>query len=702
MALVDEERLEEWGTHTPESDHRRKWAIRTPDPKEPWEWNTGTREPDEVEEPWSWDFDLTEPDESKPDEPVRLRLILTRFWPYAARRPGWLFLALLLALIPPALETVGIWLFMVLVDDVLIPRNFDLFPVVAGGFLAMTVVAAIFGGTSRILTTWLSQRFLTDLRVDLLRHLHKQSVDFFQRSRVGDLMARLTGDVAAIEDFIMFAMLGMVTTVLELVFFLGAIFYLQWKLALIALVVTPVFWLISRAVANRLKRLSRERQELGGEAATVVEQGLSNMALVQAYDQGDRQIQRFKSVMERKYRVEMSSAKLESVYEPAAEMVELLGVLLVVGAGAWLLSQGEFTVGGLLAFLGFLRSLYSPTRRLFDIVNSAYTASAGAERVVEILDERSPVQERPYARNIGPASKLNVQGVSFTYGQSTSPTLQDISFDVGRGETVALVGASGAGKSTLAKLLLRFYDPDSGRILLDGQSIRDVSLSSLRRNISVVLQETLVFDATVRENISYGSDGATEADIEAAARAAGAHDFILRLSDGYDTRVGERGRMLSGGQCQRIAIARAMLRDAPFLLLDEPTTGLDANSVDNLIEPLRRLMAGRSTIIISHNLLTVRQADEIIVLDHGRVVERGRHEELLRLQGHYANLCRLSGMENAEGAFLARLPDAAHGTANGNGPVNGVEHSQPSRRKPNPASQGELRPATSEQAKLTI
>jgi ABC-type multidrug transport system fused ATPase/permease subunit len=300
------------------------------------------------------------------------------------------------------------------------------------------------------------------------------------------------------------------------------------------------------------------------------------------------------------------------------------------------------TLGGLLAFMGYLTQLYSPIRGLGRLTNSLYSASAGAERIVELLQERPSVVDPPRPRRLGRAlGAVSFESVSFRYPEAPADALRDVSFDIAPGEVVALVGPSGAGKSTVAKLLLRLYDPTAGAVELDGVKLPDLRLADLRRNVALLLQETLVFDASARENIAYGRPDAGDAEIEAAARVADADGFIRALPDGYATRLGQRGRRLSGGQRQRIAVARALLRDAPVLVLDEPTTGLDAESSQRVLEPLRRLMAHRTTLVISHNLLTVRDADRIVVVDGGRVVEIGGHDELLRLDGVYARLHRL-------------------------------------------------------------
>jgi ABC-type multidrug transport system fused ATPase/permease subunit len=344
----------------------------------------------------------------------------------------------------------------------------------------------------------------------------------------------------------------------------------------------------------------------------------------------------------------MAATRLSSLFSPLINLIELAGVVVVIAFGAYQLAQGRLTIGGLLVFMVYLGMLYRPIRGISSLLNSFYSASAGAERIIEFLDQRPSVEEHPWARPLPPTRGIvEFDSVSFRYPDTEKSALEDVCFRVSPGETLALVGPSGAGKSTAAKLLLRFHDPDAGAVRLDGHDLRDLTLHSLRENVAVLLQETLVFDGTVRENIAYGKLGASQAEIESAARAVDAHEFIEGLPEGYDTLIGQKGRLLSGGQRQRLAIARAMIRDACVLILDEPTTGLDVESSEKVMCPLRRLMSGRTTIVISHNLMTVREASEIVVLDGGRVAERGSHADLLERDGIYARLYKMHQLDTA-------------------------------------------------------
>ncbi|MFL5895090.1 MAG: ABC transporter ATP-binding protein [Thermoleophilaceae bacterium] len=574
--------------------------------------------------------------------PVPIREIFRRFWPYARPYRRWLGVTAIFVLLLPAVETATIWLFKLVVDQVLVPRDFGPFPWIAGAYLGLTLLAGAISFLDDYLSTWVGERFLLRLRTDFFRHLQNLSLDFFERKRLGDVLSRLTNDVSSIENFVLSGVADALSYVVRIALFLGALFYLQWDLALVSLFVAPLFWLAARRFSRLIKQASREKRRRSGSIGAVAEESLGNAMLVQAYNRQDTEVDRFHTENLGSFRATMASTRIRALFTPVIDLIELAGAVVVIGMGTWELSKGRLSLGGLLVFLTYLSQLYSPIRGLSRLSNTIYSASAGAERIIEFLDHEPAVDERRDARPLGRASgSVAFDHVSFRYPEQALEALSEVTFAVAPGETLALVGPSGAGKSTIAKLLLRFYDPDAGEVRLDGRDLRDVRLSDLRDNVAVLLQETLIFHGSVRENIAYGKPDASDDEIEAASRAADAHEFVTELPEGYDTVIGQRGRRLSGGQRQRVAIARAMIRDAPVLLLDEPTTGLDAESGRRILEPLRRLMSGRTTIVISHNLLTVRDATRIVVLDHGRVVESGTHDELLGARGAYARLHRL-------------------------------------------------------------
>ena len=563
--------------------------------------------------------------------------VIRRFWPYANGDRHKLVLGGLATLAVSGCELGTVILFSVITDQVLAARHLAGFWRLAAWWVVVVAVAAVAMFFAEYLTSLASERFALRLRDDLVAHAQRLSPDFFDTRHLGDLMIRLTEDVAVIEGVASSGVLGVVTSALSVAGFTAAAFVVSWQLALAAGAVAPVFLLASRGFSGRLTRAAERERMLTGRLTSAIEETLSNQALVQAFNRETAESMRLHAEGDSWLLARMAQIRLGALYAPAVYVIETLCVLVVFGFGAWELTRGAITLGGLLAFAILLAYLYPPIQGLAGYRLSVSAAAESISRVTEILDARSAVAD-------GTAVRVRMRGsgfvafddVSFAYPESGRPVLRNLSFQARPGQLVAVVGPSGSGKSTIAKLLLRFYDPDGGRVLLDGIDIRDLSLRVLRHNITLLQQENLLFSGSIADNIGYGKRGATPAEIVAAARAVGAHDFVSALPDGYQTRVGQRGRLLSGGQRQRIAIARAILRDAPILVLDEPTAGLSPADAQTMLRLLRPVMAARTTIVITHDEAVAAQADHVVVLSPTSVpasMAPGRSGPRSRLQG---------------------------------------------------------------------
>ena len=549
--------------------------------------------------------------------------LLRRFWPFARPYRRVIVAGLVLVALLPAIQAAEIWLFKEVVDDVIVGGALDALPWLAGAVVGLTILGAVLSFAEDYAWTSAGERFLLDLRGTFFSHVQKLSLDTLDRRRLGDLIARISGDVQAIEGFVLGGLGEGISALARIVIFTGALFLLDWQLALTVLLLAPPFYFSTRYFARLARHAAREKRRRSGALSAVAEESIANAALVQSTDQGDAERTRFVREGRGVVEAELASARIAGAFSGLTALVEVAGVLLVVALGTWAIDDGRLTVGGLLAFLAYVTQLLRPVSDLGHLASTLLAASAGGERVLELLDRRPDVNDRPGARPLpaAPAGRIELDAVTYTYPGSHEAALRDVSLRIAPGEVVALVGPSGGGKSTLARLLLRFCDPERGAVLLDGHDLREVSLSSLRANVGTLLQETMLFDASLRDNIGFGAPGASDDQIVAAATVAGAHDFIAALPEGYETRAGQRGRRLSGGQRRRVEIARTLLRDSRIVILDEPTTGLDAKSAAELIPALRELLDGRTAIVITHDAELMRAADRVIEMIAGRCCE---------------------------------------------------------------------------------
>jgi ABC-type multidrug transport system fused ATPase/permease subunit len=570
---------------------------------------------------------------------ISIRRIVQRFWPQLRPYRWWLLLVLLLIIIGLGLDAGMIWLFEILVDQVLTPPNPSLFPVVAAGYAGITLMVGLITFADQYLTAWMGEGFLHRLRMRVFSHLQSLPLQFFERRPAGDTISRLTSDISAIEDLVLTGATGAAQNILRIIVYSGILFFLNWQLALTALVALPVFALCSRFFSGRSQRASREVRRRAGQIGAVAEENLGAMPLVQAYNLAPREIARFGAQSNAVRAAELTATRIRALFAPITDLFEVAGVLLILGFGLFALVNKQLTLGDLLAFLIYLSQLYAPARSLAGLATTAYAATAGAERVIELLDHKPASTPRlaPPAAPGGMAAPLGTTALSgtsgrpvrrgvefnrvrFRYPGQPADALHEVSFTVPRGTCVAVLGASGSGKSTLLRLLQRFDDPSAGTIRLDDRDLRLMDPSALRDRLALVPQESMLFDTSVAENILVGRPGASPAQVVAAARAAGADEFIRRMPQGYHSPVGQRGRLLSGGQRQRISLARALIRDAEVLLLDEPTTGLDGRARDELLGVLSRLTVDRTTVLITHDPLVAALADQVVWLDRGRAV----------------------------------------------------------------------------------
>jgi len=551
---------------------------------------------------------------------MSLREVVVQFWPYLRPLRWWILLGLGLLAASSLIAIVEVLLFQRLVDDVLVPADFGPLVWIALTYVGLNLLSAVVSGGDDILGTWVSQRFLVRLRTDTFRHVLSLPLHVHEQRRLGDVLSRLTSDIGSVERFMIGQLTSGVSAVIRLVFLVGALFWLQWELALASMVVVPLFWYVATRFARFVRDVSRERARRGGSLSSVAEEAIGTSALVQAYNREDDAVAAFHRQNRGIAAAQMAASRVRSVFLPVVDLAELLGLLLVITLGTWALATDRLTLGGLLAFLTLMTMCYRPIRELGDLLPDMFAATAGIERVTELLTER-PVEQRPGARDlIRPRGCVRLEGVTVRYPGAHRDALLGVTLAADPGEVVAVMGPSGAGKSTIARLLTRQVEPTGGALRLDGHDVRDLTTRSVRDAVCVVLQETMLLDASVRDNVAFARPGATTEELEEAARAADADTFIQALPDGYDTRIGQRGRTLSGGQRQRLALARALLRGSAVLVLDEPTTGLDPDTARRVLAPLRTAARGRTVLLITHDPVALEFADRVVRLVDGEVV----------------------------------------------------------------------------------
>lgn len=561
----------------------------------------------------------------------RLILFIKPYW----KRLG---LAIVCIVLSAAANLYVPWIIKDMVDKVLMDKDMMLLNIIAGGIVVVFLFRGIFYYGQSYLVSYIAQRVIIDVRELLYIKFQKLQLSYYEKKQTGTIMSYITNDVAALQAALVDSLIEMVTELSILIGSLIMMFYLDWKLSIVTLVVVPVIGQAMKVFGRKLKMSGALIQERTAEITSLLQESISGVRVVKSFAREDYEIKRFQNQNDLNFRANMKSVQLSSLLTPTVEFLAAVIVAVILWFGGYQVVNGALTAGALVAFLTYAVNLANPVKRISRVYGTINKAMAAAERVFNVLDTEEELKDKPNAIELPKISgTVKFDHVSFGYKEGVN-VLYDLTLEAKPGQVIAFVGPSGAGKSTIANLIPRFYDVTAGSIKIDDIDIRDVKIQSLREQIGVVPQETMLFSGSVKDNIRYGRLDATDEEIIEAAKAANAHNFIMNLSDGYETKIGERGITLSGGQRQRIAIARAILKNPRILILDEATSALDTESEEIVQEALDKLMIGRTSFVIAHRLSTIIHADKIIVLENGRVCESGTHQQLMQTGGLYSHL----------------------------------------------------------------
>jgi subfamily B ATP-binding cassette protein MsbA len=586
-----------------------------------------------------------------------LRLYL-RLCAYLKPRLWRLSVAVLAMLAVSGLTALLAYLVKPVLDDVFFAKRLEMLYILPPLVVILYLAKGLFSYAHQYLMSYIGASVVASIRDDLFRSLQRQPLSFFDSQATGVLMSRLTYDVVLLQDSATRVVTSFFKDVFTILGLSAVIFYRDWQMALVALLVFPLAAVIIVRVGRRLRRISRQTQKANAQLYAILNESLRAQRIVKAFAREDYEENRFSQANWRFFRTRMKLIATRLLTPPTMEFLGSLGMAAIIFYGGYSVIKGYSTPGTFFSFLAALLMLYEPIKSLSGVQNTVQEGLAAATRVFGLMDREPEIQGRPGAPALTPLNReITYQGVAFAYYEGR-PVLQDIDLVVRKGEILALVGPSGAGKTTLLNLLPRFYEVSRGVIRIDGQDIRQVTLESLRQQIGVVTQQIILFNDTVRQNVAYGRLTATEAEILAALKAAHAYDFVMALPQGLDTVIGEQGVRLSGGERQCLAIARALLKDPPILILDEATSSLDSEAEREVQEALDRLIAGRTTLVIAHRLSTVRNANRIIVMADGRIVETGTHASLLQQGGLYRRLYEMQFAREEEALTPAGLAGA--------------------------------------------